>query len=258
MSARPHRTDPDGHRGRPHAPALGRLVGVELRKMLDTRAGFWMQVATVVLTVWSPSSAPRRRRGGPHVHLRPRRRTLPRGGPSAGRRHPARHLRVVPADRDDHLRAGARAISGPRRQAPREPDPRRRDARHRRRGRRRGGVRRVAGRRRRLDRRPAAIAESAVYLTAGMSRASRSAWSCSPPLPPSSRSSRCRSRGRPSPPCRCSPTPRRGSTPACASARSPRRSSARPSGRARPRRSRLDAAAAAIGTWRITRREVAP
>ena len=31
-------------------PALGRLVGVELRKMLDTRAGFWMQVATVVLT----------------------------------------------------------------------------------------------------------------------------------------------------------------------------------------------------------------
>jgi ABC-2 type transport system permease protein len=31
-------------------PALVRLVGVELRKMLDTRAGFWMQVATVVLT----------------------------------------------------------------------------------------------------------------------------------------------------------------------------------------------------------------
>jgi ABC-2 type transport system permease protein len=31
-------------------PALVRLVGVELRKMLDTRAGFWMQVATVALT----------------------------------------------------------------------------------------------------------------------------------------------------------------------------------------------------------------
>ena len=31
-------------------PALVRLVGVELRKMLDTRAGFWMQVATVLLT----------------------------------------------------------------------------------------------------------------------------------------------------------------------------------------------------------------
>ena len=32
-------------------PALGRLVAVELRKMVDTRAGFWLQVAMVVLTV---------------------------------------------------------------------------------------------------------------------------------------------------------------------------------------------------------------
>jgi len=31
-------------------PGLGRLVGVELRKMVDTRAGFWLQVAIVVLT----------------------------------------------------------------------------------------------------------------------------------------------------------------------------------------------------------------
>ena len=31
-------------------PSLGRLVAVELRKIVDTRAGFWMQVATVVLT----------------------------------------------------------------------------------------------------------------------------------------------------------------------------------------------------------------
>jgi ABC-2 type transport system permease protein len=31
-------------------PGLGRLVGIELRKILDTRAGFWMQVATVALT----------------------------------------------------------------------------------------------------------------------------------------------------------------------------------------------------------------
>jgi ABC-2 type transport system permease protein len=31
-------------------PGLGRLVGVELRKILDTRAGFWMQVATVAIT----------------------------------------------------------------------------------------------------------------------------------------------------------------------------------------------------------------
>ncbi len=31
-------------------PGLGRLVAVELRKIVDTRAGFWMQVATVALT----------------------------------------------------------------------------------------------------------------------------------------------------------------------------------------------------------------
>jgi ABC-2 type transport system permease protein len=32
-------------------PGLGRLVAVELRKMVDTRAGFWLQLATVALTV---------------------------------------------------------------------------------------------------------------------------------------------------------------------------------------------------------------
>jgi ABC-2 type transport system permease protein len=32
-------------------PGLGRLVGVELRKMVNTRAGFWLQVATVAITV---------------------------------------------------------------------------------------------------------------------------------------------------------------------------------------------------------------
>ena len=32
-------------------PGLGRLVAVELRKMVDTRAGFWLQVAMVALTV---------------------------------------------------------------------------------------------------------------------------------------------------------------------------------------------------------------
>jgi hypothetical protein len=31
-------------------PGLGRLVAVELRKIVDTRAGFWLQVATVALT----------------------------------------------------------------------------------------------------------------------------------------------------------------------------------------------------------------
>jgi hypothetical protein len=32
-------------------PRLGRLVAVELRKMVDTRAGFWLQVAMAALTV---------------------------------------------------------------------------------------------------------------------------------------------------------------------------------------------------------------
>jgi ABC-2 type transport system permease protein len=32
-------------------PGLGRLVAVELRKMVDTRAGFWLQVAMAALTV---------------------------------------------------------------------------------------------------------------------------------------------------------------------------------------------------------------
>ncbi len=36
---------------RVHArPGLGRLVAVELRKIVDTRAGFWLQVATVAIT----------------------------------------------------------------------------------------------------------------------------------------------------------------------------------------------------------------
>jgi len=31
-------------------PGLGRLVAVELRKTVNTRAGFWLQVATVAIT----------------------------------------------------------------------------------------------------------------------------------------------------------------------------------------------------------------
>jgi ABC-2 type transport system permease protein len=32
-------------------PGLGRLIAVELRKLVDTRAGFWLQVGTVALTL---------------------------------------------------------------------------------------------------------------------------------------------------------------------------------------------------------------
>ena len=40
---------PVDHRGVHTRPGAGRLVAVELRKIVDTRAGFWLQVATVVL-----------------------------------------------------------------------------------------------------------------------------------------------------------------------------------------------------------------
>ena len=45
--AAPIRVDTAGVHARPR---LGRLVAVELRKMVDTRAGFWLQIATVALT----------------------------------------------------------------------------------------------------------------------------------------------------------------------------------------------------------------
>ncbi|MEA2270026.1 MAG: type transport system permease protein [Solirubrobacteraceae bacterium] len=45
--AAPIRIDTSGVHAR---PGLGRLVAVELRKMVDTRAGFWLQVAMVAMT----------------------------------------------------------------------------------------------------------------------------------------------------------------------------------------------------------------
>jgi ABC-2 type transport system permease protein len=44
----PMRVNPAGVHVR---PGLGRLVAVELRKMVNTRAGFWLQVATVAISV---------------------------------------------------------------------------------------------------------------------------------------------------------------------------------------------------------------
>jgi ABC-2 type transport system permease protein len=46
--AAPTRVDTAGVHAR---PGLRRLVAVELRKMVDTRAGFWLQVAMVALTI---------------------------------------------------------------------------------------------------------------------------------------------------------------------------------------------------------------
>jgi len=45
--AAPIRVDTAGVHSR---PGLGRLVTVELRKMVNTRAGFWLQIAMVALT----------------------------------------------------------------------------------------------------------------------------------------------------------------------------------------------------------------
>jgi ABC-2 type transport system permease protein len=46
--AAPIRVNPAGVHLR---PGLGRLVAVELRKIVNTRAGFWLQLATVAITV---------------------------------------------------------------------------------------------------------------------------------------------------------------------------------------------------------------
>ena len=47
----PHRPDPVDTAGVQARPALRRLVAVELRKMVNTRAGWWLQAAIVALTV---------------------------------------------------------------------------------------------------------------------------------------------------------------------------------------------------------------
>ena len=44
-------TDNRSRGGADTRPGLGRLVGVELRKMVDTRAGFWLQLGTLALMV---------------------------------------------------------------------------------------------------------------------------------------------------------------------------------------------------------------
>ena len=79
-------------------PGLARLTAVELRKMTDTRAGFWLQLAVVALTVVVVVAA--------CLFARPEDQTLRsmladrgRAGqrPAADRGHPARELGVVAA-----------------------------------------------------------------------------------------------------------------------------------------------------------------
>ena len=99
-------------------PGLGRLVAVELRKMLNTRAGFWLQVATVAITVVAVIARSVTGEAADHTFASsPQRRAAAGRRAVARRRDPARHLGVVPAHRDDHLRAGPGALARPRRQA---------------------------------------------------------------------------------------------------------------------------------------------
>ncbi len=193
-------------------PGLGRLVAVELRKMVNTRAGFWLQLAIVAITVLVVIVAcVVGGRGGPHVPVRPRRRAAAGGRPAAGPRHPARHLGVVPAHRDDHLRAGPGALARPRRQADREPPARRRDAGDIRRRRRRWCARRVARRRRDLVRRRAADRPVGRQPDGRDGRGRRVRRDPARlRRPPSSSSSRCRRRGWRWSRCPCSPTSPRG------------------------------------------------
>ena len=91
-------------RADPDAPGM---VAVELRKMFDTRSGFWLMASIV------HRCRARHRRGHPvrpgrRAHLRQLRRRdrLPDDGHPADDRDPLGHQRVEPAQRADDLHAG--------------------------------------------------------------------------------------------------------------------------------------------------------
>ena len=92
------------------AVSFPRLTFVELRKMVDTRAGFWLQLTTAVFTLaivilfcifgeTDELDLPR------HV----RARDPAREHPAADHRHPARLFRVVAAHGADHVHARPQA-----------------------------------------------------------------------------------------------------------------------------------------------------
>ena len=130
-------------------PGLGRLVAVELRKMVNTRAGFWLQIAMVALTVVVVAVRSVVGDAADHtfasvldVGLQPAAVLLPVAGillvtSEWSQRTGMITFALVPAP-----------LARPRRQARRQPRPRSRDARGVRRCRRRRRARRIAGRRR--------------------------------------------------------------------------------------------------------------
>ena len=107
--------EPHGPHRRPAGIPLTRIIAVELRKMFDTRSGFWL-MASIVIT---RRAGHRRRhpvRPGRRAHLRHLRRgdRLPDGGHPADDRDPVGHQRVEPAQRPDDVHPGPAPRPGDR------------------------------------------------------------------------------------------------------------------------------------------------
>jgi hypothetical protein len=213
------------HTGGVHArPGLGRLVAVELRKMVNTRAGFWLQAATVAITALVVIV--RLAVGGAADHtfaavldigVKPAAVLLPVAGillvtsewsqrtgmitfalvPVRSRVIGAKLIASVVLAVGMLLMAVAVTAAGVLLASP--------------------GVDATWS-----DAAPL-IGQSGATSRPARWSASRSAWSCSLRRPPSSRSSRRRSRGRRWPRCPSSPAPPRGWTRASPSARCPKR-----------------------------------
>ena len=94
---------------------LRRVIRVELRKMFDTRSGFWLMASIVITGLLATIGDDRvRARRGPHLlHLRQGDR-LPDDGHPADDRHPVDHRRVEPAQRPDDVHAGPAPEPGDR------------------------------------------------------------------------------------------------------------------------------------------------
>ena len=127
-------------------PGLGRLTLVELRKMTDTRSGFWLLLVTALLTVAvavsRASSCPD---GDANLLNFFAIALVPAEPAAAGRRHPRRHLGMDAAHGDDLVRARPAPLAGAAREAARGHGARARRAadlpRHRARPRRRSPAR---------------------------------------------------------------------------------------------------------------------
>ena len=108
---------------------LGRITATELRKMLDTRSGFWTMASIALVSMATTGHGdPLRRPRGPHlpdVHRGDQRSDV---ADPADHRDPVGHRGVEPAQRPDDLHAGPAPLAGHRRQAGRL--RRRRSGRH--------------------------------------------------------------------------------------------------------------------------------